>query len=84
MKKLLLYSTILVMTTLIGCKEQATHEKDKGIDLENMDTSYVPGDDFYMYATGGWQRAILFLTKIHATELLISCVKTIKSNYKDL
>ena len=57
MKKLLLYSTILVMTTLIGCKEQATHEKDKGIDLENMDTSYVPGDDFYMYATGGWQKA---------------------------
>ena len=56
MKKLLLYSTILVMTTLIGCKEQATHEKDKGIDLENMDTSYVPGDDFYMYATGGWQK----------------------------
>ena len=57
MKKLLLYSTILVMTTLFGCKEQATHEKDKGIDLENMDTSYVPGDDFYMYATGGWQKA---------------------------
>lgn len=57
MKKLLLYSIILVMTTLIGCKEQATHEKDKGIDLENMDTSYVPGDDFYMYATGGWQKA---------------------------
>ena len=56
MKKLLLYSIILVMTTLIGCKEQATHEKDKGIDLENMDTSYVPGDDFYMYATGGWQK----------------------------
>ncbi len=56
MKKLLLYSTILVMTTLIGCKEKATHEKDKGIDLENMDTSYVPGDDFYMYATGGWQK----------------------------
>ena len=57
MKKLLLYSTILVMTTLIGCKEQTTHERDKGIDLENMDTSYVPGDDFYMYATGGWQKA---------------------------
>ncbi len=56
MKKFLLYSTILVMTTLIGCKEKATHEKDKGIDLENMDTSYVPGDDFYMYATGGWQK----------------------------
>lgn len=26
------------------------------INLENMDTSVSPGDDFYAYATAGWQR----------------------------
>ena len=28
-----------------------------GIDLANLDTTYLPGTDFYMYATGGWQKA---------------------------
>jgi small subunit ribosomal protein S1 len=28
-----------------------------GIDLANMDTTYQPGQSFYMYATGGWQKA---------------------------
>ena len=28
-----------------------------GINLANLDTSYQPGTDFYMYATGGWQKA---------------------------
>jgi hypothetical protein len=27
-----------------------------GINLANLDTSYQPGTDFYMYATGGWQK----------------------------
>ena len=57
MKKLLLYSTTLVMATSIGCTQQTTQHEDKGIEIANMDTSYVPGDDFYMYATGGWQEA---------------------------
>ena len=53
MKKLLLYSTTLVMATSIGCTEQTTQHKDKGIEIVNMDTSVVAGDDFYIYATGG-------------------------------
>ena len=57
MKKLLLYSTTLVMATSIGCTQQATQYKDKGIEIANMDTASVAGDDFYMYATGGWQEA---------------------------
>ena len=57
MKKLLLYSTTLVMATSIGCTQQTTQHKDKGIEIANMDTTAVPGDDFYMYATGGWQEA---------------------------
>ena len=57
MKKLLLYSTTLVMAASFGCTQQTTQHKDKGIEIANMDTSYVPGNDFYMYATGGWQAA---------------------------
>ena len=28
-----------------------------GIDLANLDSTYLPGTDFYMFATGGWQKA---------------------------
>lgn len=28
----------------------------KGIDLANMDTTYKPGENFYMYAIGGWKK----------------------------
>ncbi|MBQ2859420.1 MAG: hypothetical protein IJE82_03590, partial [Alphaproteobacteria bacterium] len=27
-----------------------------GIKLENMDMTVKPGDDFYAYANGGWQK----------------------------
>ena len=57
MKKLLLYSITLFMATLFGCTQQTTQQKDRGIEIANMDTTYVPGNDFYMYATGGWQKA---------------------------
>ena len=57
MKKFLLYSITLFMTTSFGCTEKTTQQKDRGIEIANMDTAYVPGNDFYMYATGGWQKA---------------------------
>ncbi len=57
MKKLLFYSTLLFMTASIGCSSKTTQHTDKGIELSNMDTSAVAGDDFYKYATGGWQEA---------------------------
>ena len=45
------------MATSIGCTSKTTEHADKGIELTNMDTSTVVGDDFYKYATGGWQEA---------------------------
>ena len=57
MKELILYSTLLIMATSIGCTSKTTEYADKGIEITNMDTSAVVGDDFYQYATGGWQDA---------------------------
>lgn len=29
---------------------------EKGIALSNLDTTAIPGDDFYQFSTGGWQK----------------------------
>jgi putative endopeptidase len=33
------------------------NELNSGINLANLDSTYQEGKDFYMYATGGWQKA---------------------------
>lgn len=38
-----------------GAKEG--EEMKRNFDIANLDTTYVPGNDFYMYATGGWSKA---------------------------
>jgi endothelin-converting enzyme/putative endopeptidase len=35
-------------------QEQAAKPDAHGIAVDNMDRSVVPGDDFYLYANGGW------------------------------
>ncbi len=47
-------AAIAVMTLLGACKQNQT---TSGIDLANMDTTIVPGNDFYRYAGGGWIKA---------------------------
>lgn len=54
MKKTLL-TIVAGMAMMVGCKETASLKS--GIDLANLDTTYQVGTDFYMYATGGWQKA---------------------------
>ena len=48
--------TVFAASALTACapvqKEQTT-----GLDLNNLDSTYLPGTDFYMYATAGWQKA---------------------------
>lgn len=48
---------IAVVTTIVWAH---SYTKEKvvmaGIQLENMDTTIKPGDDFYAYANGGWQK----------------------------
>ena len=55
-------STFMIGVALTGCKEKANTQKDetlmdKGLRIENLDTTAVAGDDFYRYATGGWADA---------------------------
>ena len=49
MKKLLFFAA---MITMVSCNNQNT---TPAIDLTNLDTTVAPNEDFYQYATGGWQ-----------------------------
>ena len=46
---------IALATALTGCQREKT--LSSGIDLANLDTTFLPGTDFYEYATHGWQVA---------------------------
>ena len=50
-KILFVLATLALMTTACTQKQQTT-----GIDLSNLDTTIVAQNDFYQYATGGWQK----------------------------
>ena len=39
-----------------ACNNQPAQEKVQAIDLTNIDTTVAPGEDFYTYATAGWQK----------------------------
>ena len=43
------------MATMMACTSNNNALKS-GIDLSNLDTTAVAGDDFYEYACGGWMK----------------------------
>ncbi|MBQ0081309.1 MAG: M13 family metallopeptidase [Alistipes sp.] len=49
--KIIVFS--MVISTLCACTKQ---EKTPAINTNNLDTTVAPGEDFYQYATGGWQK----------------------------
>ena len=46
---------MMTLIALAGCGRKA--EKIPALSLSNLDTTVSPGEDFYRYATGGWQAA---------------------------
>ena len=47
----------MVLLTAMGAACTGNKELSSGINLANLDSTYQAGTDFYMYATGGWQKA---------------------------
>ena len=42
---------------MVGCCDKASEQAAPAIDRANFDESVALADDFYQYATGGWQKA---------------------------
>lgn len=57
MKHILLFTTTLIMITMASCNNEKSTTPKQDLNLANLDTTTIPGNDFYQYATGGWQKA---------------------------
>ena len=49
--------TAFALTAMAAACTDGAGRLASGIDLANLDSTFLPGTDFYMYATGGWQKA---------------------------
>ena len=49
--------TMVLLTAMGAACTTGNKELGSGINLANLDSTYQAGTDFYMYATGGWQKA---------------------------
>ena len=56
MKKGFLIMSVAIMAAATSCGTKSAGEKVPAIDLANLDTSVSAKEDFYQYATGGWQK----------------------------
>lgn len=59
MKTIYLLPIALIVFAAIGCKKnkKESHMEDQKFEISNLDTTVVPGNDFFDYATGGWNKA---------------------------
>lgn len=56
MKKGILIMSVAIMAAATSCGTESAGEKVPAIDLANLDPSISAKEDFYQYATGGWQK----------------------------
>lgn len=56
MKKGILIMSVAIMAAVTSCGTKSAGEKVPAIDLANLDPSISAKEDFYQYATGGWQK----------------------------
>ena len=59
MKIKIMLHAMTFAAVLASCQTNGESSQKSGIDLANLDSTYLPGTDFYMFATGGWQKAHL-------------------------
>ena len=57
MKIKIMLHAMTFAAVLASCQTNRESSQKSGIDLANLDSTYLPGTDFYMFATGGWQKA---------------------------
>ena len=57
MKTRMMLHAMTFAAVCASCQTNGGQGEKSGIDLANLDSAYQPGTDFYMYATGGWQKA---------------------------
>ena len=57
MKRFFIPFSILILMLNISCSEKKSASQSDSIDIANLDTTALPGESFYQYATGGWQEA---------------------------
>ena len=56
MKRIVFPIIVLAIMVTTSCSQQKASQND-GLNLANLDTTATPGESFYQYATGGWQKA---------------------------
>ena len=56
MKKGILIMSVAIVAAATSCGTKSAGEKVPAIDLANLDPSISAKEDFYQYATGGWQK----------------------------
>ncbi|HHX32343.1 MAG TPA: M13 family peptidase, partial [Bacteroidales bacterium] len=56
MNRLFIPFVVLIIMLNLSCSEKKSSVKTDSIDVANIDTTALPGESFYQYATGGWQK----------------------------
>lgn len=57
MKRILYFFIIMSVMMTTSCTGKKAEQPQGQLSLSNLDSTVMPGESFYQYATGGWQKA---------------------------